>query len=93
MVMLLKGPDPGVSQIGSAMGEHATETGKVLRKSVERMHGVSPVNASQKLGNQVSAETVCGPGGSRTVMRSAGKCQSRRAGASQYKGSWPDTNR
>jgi hypothetical protein len=61
----------GVSQIGQSLGNHATAQGKPLTRSVEPVRGAAlPSGLSVKLGNQVAAETVCGPGGSRTVMRS-----------------------
>jgi len=88
----------GVSQIGSSLGDHATETGKVLRKSVERMHGDAPHNAGQRLGNEVAATTVCGPGGSRTVMKSGsqgvqGSVNPGSPGLPSTKGQWPDDGR
>lgn len=62
----------GVAQYGSAMGNHSTEGGgKKLTKAVETVPGRSI--PSVKLGNEVAASTTCGPGGSRTVMRSGGQ--------------------
>jgi hypothetical protein len=63
----------GVSQIGSNIGNHATGDGKILRKAVEPVRGSSMPGV--KLGNQVAAETVCGVGGSRSVMRSGSQGQ------------------
>jgi hypothetical protein len=64
----------GVSQIGSSMGNHATASGKMLRKAVEPVRGgPMPAGGNVPLGNQVSAETNFGPGGSRTVMPSGGQ--------------------
>jgi hypothetical protein len=62
----------GVSQIGQNLGNHSTDnSGKKLTKSVEPVRGAAI--SSVKLGNEVAASTVCGPGGSRTVMRSGGQ--------------------
>jgi hypothetical protein len=64
----------GVSQYGSAMGNHATEGGgRTLKGGVETVPGRSM--PSVKLGNEVAASTVSGPGGSRTVMRSGSQGQ------------------
>jgi hypothetical protein len=67
----------GVSQIGSSLGNHSTAStasGKILRKAVEPVRGgPMPAGGNVPLGNQVSAETNCGPGGSRTVMPSGGQ--------------------
>jgi hypothetical protein len=67
----------GVSQIGQNLGNHSTDNGgKKLTKSVEPVRGAAmPGVGAVKLGNQVAAETVCGPGGSRTVMRSGSQAQ------------------
>jgi hypothetical protein len=59
----------GVSQFGSSVGNHATGSGKVLRGGAERYATATP-GGNQRLGNAVAASTVCGVGGSRTVMRS-----------------------
>jgi hypothetical protein len=61
----------GVAQIGQSLGNHATDSGKKLGKSIEPVRGsVIPGLGTVPLGNAVAASTVCGPGGSRTVMRS-----------------------
>jgi hypothetical protein len=59
----------GVSQIGSSLGDKATNRSKLLPNAVEPVRkgeAVHPV----PMGNAVSAATVCGPGGSRQVMAS-----------------------
>ena len=64
----------GVSQIGSSMGNHSMDSGgKKLDKSVEPVR--SAAMPGVKLGNEVSASTVCGPGGSRSVSRSGSQGQ------------------
>jgi hypothetical protein len=58
-----------VSQIGQAMGNHSTDSGgKIHKGAIERVEG-APRPISVKMGNEVAKSTVCGPGGSRTVMR------------------------
>jgi hypothetical protein len=51
----------GVSQIGQSMGNHATDSGRILNKAVEPVRG-GAVGAlgSVPLGNEVAASTVCG---------------------------------
>ena len=65
------GVRPGhTGQIGTALGTHATEASDgVGTKHFERMlNGMTP--PSVELGNARAVSTKCGPGGSRTVMRS-----------------------
>jgi hypothetical protein len=57
-----------VGQIGSSMGNHATERAGKLTKSVERVEGPRP--NSVQLGNANAKSCAPGPGGGRTVMRS-----------------------
>jgi hypothetical protein len=54
----------GVSQIGSSMGNHATDAGKVLRGQPEavRGSGIGPLG-EQRLGDEVAQSTQCGVGG------------------------------
>lgn len=62
-----------ISQIGSAMGDHTTEHSRSLDRDdvVEKADkGVMGGMGSVPLGNEVSANTKCGPGGSRTVLGS-----------------------
>lgn len=64
----------GVSQFGGSYGDHATGSGKVLRGAVEPVKvGSMPKGGpgGVPLGSEVAASTVCGPGGSRTVMPSS----------------------
>jgi hypothetical protein len=68
----------GVSQIGSSIGNKAMGHAGILKG------GVEPVRGQQRgptqpggfpLGNTIAAATVCGPGGSREVMRSGSQSQ------------------
>ena len=58
----------GTAQIGQAQGNHITKQGSTS------YGGISPFRAGQGFpsepGNTIAAKTVCGPGGSRTVMKS-----------------------
>jgi hypothetical protein len=58
----------GVAQIGQRVGDHVTNQGAT------GYGGINPFGAGQgypsELGNTLAARTVCGPGGSREVMRS-----------------------
>jgi hypothetical protein len=68
----------GVSQFGGSYGDHATASGKVLRGAIEPVKMGSMPNGGPggvPLGVEVAQSTVCGPGGSRTVMRSGGQAQ------------------
>ena len=62
-----------MSQIGQNIGNKAMNDPKRLTKSVEPVRGAAMPGV--KLGNEVAASTVCGPGGSRTVMRSGSQAQ------------------
>ncbi len=60
----------GVSQAGSALGNHSTDSGKNLRGAVEPMYGGSFGGpGSTKLGNEVALNVGGGgPGTGRTVQ-------------------------
>jgi hypothetical protein len=61
----------GVSQFGSSVGNHATGSATTTGYRGERyLEGKTPAGGNVPLGNEVAASTVCGVGGSRTVMRS-----------------------
>jgi hypothetical protein len=62
----------GVSQAGSAFGNHATDGGgKTLRGGVEPMMSGKLMRPGQpEMGNTLAPSTVCGPGGSRSVSKS-----------------------
>jgi hypothetical protein len=61
----------GVSQIGSSMGNHATQTGKVLRGAVEPIAGRA--KPSVPLGNDVALNVgKGGPGAGRTLYGQSG---------------------
>jgi hypothetical protein len=68
------GVGPGwASQLGSNIGNHATESGRNLPYRGEKMHdGLTPAGGRVKLGNEVSAATKCGVGGSRTLYGQSG---------------------
>jgi len=69
-----RGVTPGYSgQLGSALGNKAMNDAKRLTKAAEPM--TTRGNPSVKLGNEVAAATVCGPGGSRTIYGTAGQGQ------------------
>jgi hypothetical protein len=66
----------GVSQLGEAVGNHGTgDRQHSTYRGDPWFDGKVPAGGNQKLGNQVAASTVCGPGGSRTVMRSGAQGQ------------------
>jgi hypothetical protein len=58
-----------VAQIGSSQGNHATMKSKILPDHRADPYG-GPSFRPAPMGSTVAAQTVCGPGGSRTVMRS-----------------------
>jgi hypothetical protein len=73
----------GVSQIGSNIGNHSTERSKILTGGVEPVRGRDLVRPGQpKLGNELAVSSVCGPGGSREVMRSGSQGQTGPAAGS-----------
>jgi hypothetical protein len=54
------------------MGNHSTESARILRNPADPLYGGrGPAGSGQRLGNEVAATTVCGPGGSRQVLRSS----------------------
>jgi hypothetical protein len=63
----------GVSQIGQAMGNHATGSPRVMQGVAVTTMG--PAMSGARLGNEVAASTVCGPGGSRSVMATGSQQQ------------------
>jgi hypothetical protein len=66
-----QGVRPGaVSQFGESVGNHAMGVSGKLKGAAEKYATATPAGGNQKLGNEVAASTVCGVGGSRTVMRS-----------------------
>ena len=64
-----RGISPGaVSQLGEAIGNHATQSGNRLPyRGEDYFLGKNPAGSAQPLGNSVAAATKCGPGGSRDV--------------------------
>jgi hypothetical protein len=65
-----------VSQMGSAMGNHSTESARILRNPADPLYGgKGPAGSAAPLGNAVAASTKCGPGGSREVFRSGAQGQ------------------
>ena len=61
-----------VAQLGQRLGDHATnKSGSTGYTGVSLIGPKQPI--SVKLGNEVSATTVCGPGGSREILRSGGQ--------------------
>jgi hypothetical protein len=68
----------GVAQIGSSLGDKATDHSGRLRNSVEAVRGSPRPTGSPgsfDLGNEVAARTVCKPGGSREVSKSGSQGQ------------------
>jgi hypothetical protein len=64
-------PPAGVSQFGSAIGNHATGSGKALRGGAEKYSTVGPAGGRVPLGNEVARNVgKGGPGAGRVVMRS-----------------------
>src|SRR5262249_44744059 len=95
-----KGKNPrAVSQIGSAMGNHITEsTGKMGReKVIERMDHPAPTAAGIRLGNQVAGNVgKGGPGAGRNLYGQSGSnkvygpVNPGTPGLPSTKGQWPD---
>jgi hypothetical protein len=63
----------GVAQIGQSQGNHSTDSAKILRGGVEPVRGAALTN--HELGNECAVNTVCGPGGSRTVAKAGTNAQ------------------
>jgi hypothetical protein len=59
----------GVAQIGTAIGDHSTNSGRSTGYRGEKLHGPAERNFPTKFGNEVAANTVCGPGSSRTIYK------------------------
>jgi hypothetical protein len=59
-----------VSQIGQSMGNHITERGEPVRGVRARDPYKGPSMNPTRYGNEIAAATVCGPGGSREVLKS-----------------------
>jgi hypothetical protein len=59
----------GVSQIGQSLGNHATGSPRLMQGVAVTTMG--PAMSGARLGSEVAASTVCGPGGSRSVMRNS----------------------
>jgi hypothetical protein len=91
----------GVSQIGSSIGNHVTERRHPAPKATEAVRGaLRPAGGPGgiELGNSLAAKTVCGPGGSREVMRSGSQGQQGPANPglgriADTKNQWPDTRK
>jgi hypothetical protein len=89
----------GASQIGSSIGNKATETGRVKGIPSERIQGARlPPGLSVKLGNEKALDVgKGGVGTGREVMRSGSQCQYGTSPAglpriADTRGQWPDTN-
>jgi hypothetical protein len=63
----------GVAQIGVSWGRHVTRSGE-SNYSGERLHNDRSFQPT-KFGNEIAANTQCGPGGSRQVMSSGSQGQ------------------
>ena len=57
----------GAAQLGQRQGNHFTDGSRSDYRGLELFGPTTPI--SVELGNSVAARTVCGPGGSREVMR------------------------
>jgi hypothetical protein len=65
----------GVSQIGTSWGNHSTALGgQNSQYTGERLHN-SRTFQPTRFGNEIAANTVCKPGGSREVMGSGSQGQ------------------
>jgi hypothetical protein len=65
-----------VGQIGSTLGNKATNQPKLLTKAVESIGAKAPAAASVPLGNEVATNVgKGGPGAGRTVYGSGSQCQ------------------
>jgi hypothetical protein len=86
----------GVSQYGSSMGNHVTETGKKSKAAAERVPGRTlPPGLSVPLGNEIAAKGL-GVGGGRTLYgKSGSQCVTGPVNPgggriANTKGQWPD---
>ena len=64
----------GVAQKGQHVGDHVTNKGSTGYRG-EPLFGGASFNSGVALGNEVASKTQCGPGGSRTVMKSGSQGQ------------------
>jgi hypothetical protein len=66
----------GADQLGQAMSNRATDSGKVLRNPATPMISGNLVRPGQpEMGNTLAVATVCGVGGSRTIVPTGGQAQ------------------
>jgi hypothetical protein len=82
----------GVAQLGASQGTHITEHGELPYRGISMKAGAA---LPSKLGNEIAAQTRCGPGGSRNVYRTGvqGQHGSVNPGGSRItdtRGHWPD---
>jgi hypothetical protein len=63
----------GVGQIGAMQGDHVTHVKGSTGYKGERLHNPERNTQFTPFGNEIAARTVCGPGGSREVLRSGGQ--------------------
>jgi hypothetical protein len=64
----------GVAQIGNSWGNHTTNKGE-SNYSGERLHNPERNFQPTKFGNEIAANTTCGPGGSRTIYKTGSQDQ------------------
>jgi hypothetical protein len=90
----------GVGQIGSSIGNKATDKGRILRGGVEPVVGTTRPISDGKFGNEVSLNVgKGGPGTGRNLWgKSGSQCTTGPVNPglgriANTKGSWPDTNR
>jgi hypothetical protein len=91
----------GTSQIGQSMGNHITERKGTVDGAVEKVRGSLRPSGGPggiPLGNELSAKTVCGVGGSREVMKSGSQGQTGPVNPglgriADTKNQWPDTSK
>lgn len=62
-------------QIGSQLGNHATDSGKILHGARSPLLTSMPAGGGSRLGNAVAGSTTQGPGGSRAAMKSGSQGQ------------------
>jgi hypothetical protein len=71
-----KGINPAyASQIGRSLGDHSDNPSRTSNYRGDPRIAAVPVSNNVPLGNAVAAKTVCGPGGSRSVMPSGNQGQ------------------
>src|SRR5215472_13436747 len=64
----------GVAQIGQSQGDHVTRQGSTGYRG-EKLHNPERNFNPTKYGNEIAAQTVCKPGGSRDVHASGSQQQ------------------